>query len=100
MPRPVLIDTLTFRGGMVAVYAAAEAVMVLTLDQVGLATYRPASTEVLRTAAALVEHAAHVSTGQPQLCVLLCRAWREHVRLADEARTIDTTCVVLTGAPA
>lgn len=103
MKKSLLIGSLTFRGGAVAVYASLDGVAVLTLDEVVVATFRPSALTRLRTAAELVEHAAHVSRAQPQLCVLLCRAWREHLRLLDEARTIETTAVVtesvFAGAP-
>ncbi len=93
------VGALQYMGGAVVVYAHAECVAVATLDQVGLAAYRPAGLERLPTAEALVAYAAHVSRAQPQLCVLLCQAWRAHEQLASEASTIETTAVVLDGVP-
>lgn len=102
MPAPRYVSEVTVLGGGVIAYADPAGVTLTTFDQVSPWLRRAVSSERLDTGALLAAYIAHAAGKANQLVVLAALAWREHLRMADAARTIDvpwTEVALDTGAP-
>ena len=84
---------LTTLGGGVRAYASATGVHLVAFDAVGPWTRRDVSTEHLATPHDLARYIAHAAGREDRLVVRAGLAWRRHVELRAEARTIDVPWV-------
>ncbi|MCC7542478.1 MAG: hypothetical protein IT379_40040 [Deltaproteobacteria bacterium] len=90
-PAPTYVSEVLVLGGGVIAYADACGVSMVTFDQVSPWQRRAVSTERLTTGDLVAAYIAHAVGRHTSLVTLAALAWREHLRLADEARVVDVS---------